>query len=139
MTTRAGRALVLFVFLSSSLMSTAEDKDVDNKENTNPETPAPKKGKKPNKTKSKKSETKTDTAETKPRAQRVVFSEDDDKIMIQTLLDQKNEGMATDNGGWKEPALQAVVRALAGSELESGGVPKNIRNVRDHWGKVYIS
>lgn len=56
--------------------------------------------------------------------------------MLDTFLEQKSEGNATDNGGWKDPALQAVVRALEGSEKESGGAPKNVRNVRDHWAKV---
>ncbi|KAJ3779458.1 hypothetical protein GGU10DRAFT_338004, partial [Lentinula aff. detonsa] len=61
---------------------------------------------------------------------------DDDRVMINELLRQKDEGNATDNGGWKETALQAVVRALIGSENISGGVLKTVQSIRDHYGKL---
>ncbi|KAJ3966101.1 hypothetical protein EV361DRAFT_761459, partial [Lentinula raphanica] len=67
---------------------------------------------------------------------RAIFSEDDDRVMITVLLEQKLEGMASDNGGWKKPAINAVVVALEGSELTSGGSPKTFRSVQDHYSKL---
>lgn len=114
-----------------------------NKENNNPLTPrapSPKKKKPLKQGNSKKKKTKAvptvpDTKQT--TAKRVAFSAEDDRIMVETLLEQKVNGFATDNGGWRDPALKAVVNALAGSELTSGGAPKTVRSVRDHWGQVH--
>lgn len=72
----------------------------------------------------------------KPPPKRAVFSADDNRTMVETLMEQKDEGHATDNGGWREPAINAVVNALKGSELKSGGAAKIAKSVRDHWGHV---
>ncbi|KAJ3744591.1 hypothetical protein DFH05DRAFT_1363854, partial [Lentinula detonsa] len=62
-------------------------------------------------------------------------STEDDRTMVDVLLEQKANGFATDNG-WKEPALKAVVNALVGSEAVSGGTPKTVRSIRDHWSQL---
>ncbi|KAE9402119.1 hypothetical protein BT96DRAFT_937418 [Gymnopus androsaceus JB14] len=49
------------------------------------------------------------------------FSAEDGKVMVETLLEQKEEGFATDNGSWKDAAFTAVVKALEGSELDGDG------------------
>lgn len=109
----------------------AASADTGDKENTDPKTPAPKNAK----ARAKKDK-KAPSEDTRKRAARAVWSVEDDRTMIDTFLDQKAEGFATDNGGWRDPALKAVVRALKDSELTSGGAEKNVRTVRDHWNKV---
>ncbi|KAF9072148.1 hypothetical protein BDP27DRAFT_1418290 [Rhodocollybia butyracea] len=59
--------------------------------------------KKTNKAKDPGPEPALEKPEKKPRA---IFSTEDDRIMVAVLLDQKEEGNTTDNGGWKEPALK---------------------------------
>jgi len=49
------------------------------------------------------------------------------------FLDQKAEGNNTDNGGWKGKAITEAVKALEGGELKSGGAPKSISSIWDHW------
>ncbi|KAJ3991052.1 hypothetical protein F5050DRAFT_1716404, partial [Lentinula boryana] len=69
----------------------------------------------------------------KPAAKQCVcFSAEDDRTMVDVLLEQKADGFATDNGGWKEPALKAVVNALVGSEAVSGGTPKTGWDSENH-------
>jgi hypothetical protein len=114
----------------------ADNPPNNDKENVNPQTPTRKSPSKPTKIDKKKARKVTSPGQKRTRNARVYFSIDDDRTMINTLLDQKAEGMQTDNGGWKEPALNAVVQALVGSELASKGAAKTVRNVRDHWGKV---
>ncbi|THU84163.1 hypothetical protein K435DRAFT_870565 [Dendrothele bispora CBS 962.96] len=91
------------------------------------------------------SKTKTpDTATTvpetveKPKAPRprAIYSDADDKKLMEVFLEHKQEGNGTDNGGWKSKAITAAVAALAGSELESGGAPKSATSIRDHWDHV---
>ncbi|KAJ3997999.1 hypothetical protein F5050DRAFT_1710898 [Lentinula boryana] len=115
-------------------------KNQSSKENSNPNIPEP-----PRTTLSAKAQPKKNAKSTKtsppPDAekqtrQRAIFSEDDDLVMIHTLLEQKDEGMASVNGGWKKLAINAVVRALEGSELISGGSPKTFRSVQDHYTKL---
>ncbi|KAJ3995790.1 hypothetical protein F5050DRAFT_1808371 [Lentinula boryana] len=114
-------------------------KNQSSKENSNPNIPEP-----PRTTLSAKAQPKKNAKSTKtsppPDAEkqtrrRAIFSEDDDLVMIHTLLEQKDEGMASDNGGWKKLAINAVVRALEGSELVSGGSPKTFCSVQDHYTK----
>ncbi|KAJ3832491.1 hypothetical protein F5878DRAFT_646736, partial [Lentinula raphanica] len=108
------------------------------KENTDPKTPAPKSrvsSEKPQSKNPSKSANNSSAPEKLPR-RRAIFSEDDDRVMITVLLEQKLEGMASDNGGWKKPAINAVVVALEGSELTSGGSPKTFRSVQDHYSKL---
>ncbi|KAF5364450.1 hypothetical protein D9758_010656 [Tetrapyrgos nigripes] len=61
---------------------------------------------------------------------RAVYSAANDKTMVGELLEQKWEGNNTDNGGWKGKAITAVVLALAGSEVESGGAPKSDQSLK---------
>ncbi|THU77046.1 hypothetical protein K435DRAFT_812812 [Dendrothele bispora CBS 962.96] len=88
------------------------------------------------------SKTKTpDTATTvpetveKPKAPhpRAIYSDANDKKLMEVFLEHKQEGNGTDNGGWKSKAITATVAALAGSELESGDAPKSATSIRDHW------
>ncbi|KAE9389104.1 hypothetical protein BT96DRAFT_947119 [Gymnopus androsaceus JB14] len=105
------------------------------KENNSPHPPAPSPKKSPSKPKKPaKSKAKAnDSTQSKPPPKRVIFSAEDDNVMVETLLEQKEEGFATDNGGWKDAAFTAVVKALEGSELVSGGLSKSNKSVRDHW------
>ncbi|KAJ3743819.1 hypothetical protein DFH05DRAFT_1620171 [Lentinula detonsa] len=124
-----------------STPSNADTPTPPEKENLDPKTPA-KKVLMKNKPQKSQKEAKIDTTGMtdepagKKKSRRAIFSTDDDRVMINELLRQKDEGNATDNGGWKETALQAVVRALIGSENISGGVPKTVRSIRDHYGKL---
>ncbi|KAJ3992834.1 hypothetical protein F5050DRAFT_1714971 [Lentinula boryana] len=117
-----------------STPSNADTPTPPEKENLDPKTPAKKVLMKNKPRKSQKEATIDTTGKKKSR--RAIFSTDDDRVMINELLRQKDEGNATDNGGWKETALQAVVKALIGSENISGGVPKTVRSIRDHYGKL---
>lgn len=111
---------LLFTTMATSELQLPIDTSDTNKENQNPTSITKTKPSKPKNTPPK----------------RAVFSGDDDRIMVDTLMEQKDEGHATDNGGWREPAINAVVKALKDSELQSGGVAKTAKSVRDHWGHV---
>ncbi|THU93729.1 hypothetical protein K435DRAFT_799469 [Dendrothele bispora CBS 962.96] len=69
----------------------------------------------------------------RPRHPRAIYSDANDKKLMEVFLEHKQEGNGTDNGGWKSKAITAAVAALAGSELESGGAPKSATSIRDHW------
>ncbi|KAF5366035.1 hypothetical protein D9758_006630 [Tetrapyrgos nigripes] len=68
-----------------------------------------------------------------PSRPRAKYSPDNDKKLMAMFLEQKIEGNATDNGGWKGKALTAAEKALEGSELESGGAPKTATGIQEHW------
>ncbi|KAK7041647.1 hypothetical protein VNI00_009253 [Paramarasmius palmivorus] len=74
----------------------------------------------------------TDTPAKTPRL-RAVYTDDDDRTLMEVFLEQKTEGNQTSNGGWKSPAITAAVEALKGSEKESGGGPKTASSIRDHY------
>ncbi|THU78952.1 hypothetical protein K435DRAFT_876059 [Dendrothele bispora CBS 962.96] len=82
------------------------------------------------KTKSDEPQTDEKPKTTRPRA---IYTEEDDTKLMQVFLEHKGEGNGTDNGGWKGKALKAAEKALEGSELESGGAPKSVSSIRDHW------
>ncbi|KAE9391152.1 hypothetical protein BT96DRAFT_1001577 [Gymnopus androsaceus JB14] len=90
------------------------------KENDSPHPPAPSPKKLPSKPKKPaKSKAKAkDSTQSKPPPKRVIFSAENDNVMVETLLEQKEEGFATDNGGWKDAAFTAVVKALKGRVLQ---------------------
>ncbi|THU77319.1 hypothetical protein K435DRAFT_878010 [Dendrothele bispora CBS 962.96] len=82
-----------------------------------------------------------DTATTEPKTvekpkaprPRAIYSDADNKKLMEVFLEHKQEGNGTDNGGWKSKAITAALAALTGSELESGGAPKSATSIRDHW------
>lgn len=59
----------------------------------------------------------------------------DDEKMILAFLTAKQGGHQAESG-WKATAYAAAVEALKGSELVSGGLPKNKSAVSTHWQKV---
>ena len=71
-----------------------------------------------------------------PRApKRVVWKSGDDGILIGVLMEQASAGNQSDNG-WKSLVWTAASLALEGSELKSGGAPKNDEACLSRWYKV---
>ncbi|KAG6893795.1 hypothetical protein C0992_008605 [Termitomyces sp. T32_za158] len=91
-----------------------------NKENIPPATPAPVSSKKGKQAKSVK---KSDALPAKHK--HAIWTDNDDKILVNTLLVQHEEGVQTSNGTFKDPAFQAAAAALKESHLLSGGALKS--------------
>jgi hypothetical protein len=71
-----------------------------------------------------------------PKApKRVVWKSADDGVLVGVLTEQASTGHQSDNG-WKSLVWTAASLALEGSELKSGGAPKNDEACLSRWGKV---
>ncbi len=62
---------------------------------------------------------------------------EDDKILVQELLDCKANALQADSG-WKSTTWTRCAQALANSELESGGSIKTADSCQTRWGKVRV-
>jgi hypothetical protein len=68
---------------------------------------------------------------------KAVWRDSDDKVVVETLLKEREEGHQS-NSGFKPVTWTACADALKGSEQKSGGITKSASSCHDHWGKVRI-
>ncbi|KAG6887602.1 hypothetical protein C0995_014081 [Termitomyces sp. Mi166 len=68
---------------------------------------------------------KSDAPPANCKPKHAVWTDKDNKILVNTLLAQHEEGVQTSNGAFKDPALQAAAEALKKSHLSSGGALKS--------------
>ncbi|KAG6894353.1 hypothetical protein C0992_006470, partial [Termitomyces sp. T32_za158] len=59
------------------------------------------------------------------KRKRAIWTDNDNKILVNILLVQREEGVQTSNGTFKDPAFQAAAAALKESHLSSGGALKS--------------
>ncbi|KAG6876438.1 hypothetical protein C0992_012954 [Termitomyces sp. T32_za158] len=111
-------------------MSEALEND---KENIPPATPAPVSSKKGKQAKSVK---KSDAPPAKRK--HAIWTDNDDKILVNTLLVQHEEGVQTSNGTFKDPAFQAAAAALKESHLLSGGALKSSDSCKTRYNAVCL-
>jgi hypothetical protein len=83
----------------------------------------------------KKSSRKSSKAKAVSASSKAVWTDHDDRVLINTLLDQREKGHQSDSG-FKMIAYTACAEALALSESESGGVAKTAKLCQDHWTTV---
>ena len=57
-------------------------------------------------------------------------------ILVKTLLKERSDGMQTSNGNWHTDMWGAAESALAGTELQSGGIPKMGVSCQNQWAAV---
>jgi hypothetical protein len=67
-----------------------------------------------------------------------VWTDKDDKVLVETLLKECEEGRQSDSG-FKPASWTACAEALKGSEITSGGITKTSTSCHDHWSKVRAS
>ncbi|GLB45524.1 putative myb/SANT-like DNA-binding domain containing protein [Lyophyllum shimeji] len=67
-----------------------------------------------------------------PVPKKAKWSSADDATLIATLHDERAKGNQADNS-WKASTWTACEKALAGSEVKSGGAHKKASGCRDHW------
>ena len=65
------------------------------------------------------------------------WSDADDALLVATMTTQKADSYWGDNNP-KAVVWTACEKALAGSEKESGGAPKNIGVLKSRWQKVRL-
>jgi hypothetical protein len=80
---------------------------------------------------------KRKAADESSKSTKVVWKNDDDKVLVETLLKEREEGRQSDSG-FKPASWTACADALKGSELKSGGIAKTANSCHDHWNKVHI-
>jgi hypothetical protein len=71
-----------------------------------------------------------------PPRSRATWNSSCDAILVETLLKERSDGMQTSNGNWHTDAWGAAERALAGTELQSGGIPKTGVSCQNRWAAV---
>lgn len=69
------------------------------------------------------------------RREKVKWSQADDTLLVNTLASEKNKGSWGDNNP-KGPSWIECVKALAGSEKQSGGISKRPDAIKSRWQKV---
>ena len=69
------------------------------------------------------------------RAQKAIWTLQDDTDLVECLTEQQALGNQADNN-WKVVVWTAAAEQLMGSELKSGGSVKSPNSCRDHWGTV---
>jgi hypothetical protein len=69
------------------------------------------------------------------KSTKAVWTDHDDRLLINTLLDEREKGHQSDSG-FKAIAYTACMEALAHSESESGGALKTAKSCQDRWTTV---
>jgi hypothetical protein len=83
----------------------------------------------------KKSSRKSSKAKAVSTSSKAVWTDHDNRVLINTLLDQRDKGHQSDSG-FKTIAYTACAEALALSESESGGIAKTAKSCQDRWTTV---
>lgn len=71
------------------------------------------------------------------RAQKAIWTLQDDTNLVKCLTKQQALGNQADNN-WKAAVWTAAAEWLMGSELRSRGSVKSLNSRRDHWGTVSV-
>ncbi|KAG5640940.1 hypothetical protein DXG03_006596 [Asterophora parasitica] len=75
------------------------------------------------------------TARLPPPPKKAKWSSANNATLVMTLQAEQDRENQADNS-WKASVWTTCEKALAGSEVLSGGAPKKAKGCQDHWGKV---
>ncbi|KAG6807625.1 hypothetical protein H0H92_006890 [Tricholoma furcatifolium] len=68
--------------------------------------------------------------------QRAIWDTDTDRILINALLKQRDDGMQTSNGNWHSDTWTAAEQDLSGTEHRSGGAVKTSATCQTRWAAI---
>jgi len=80
--------------------------------------------------------TSSGTRRPKKAPSRAVWCAADDAVLLENLIKEKENGNQTDNSSWKTVVWTTTEKALAGSEMHSGGAAKTGESCHNRWTAV---